>query len=93
MYEMVKAIADAHGWNSQKAKAIEELAELIRALARFELVTPHEIKSKEDLNLIEELADAKIMIDQIIHLTRYEDEVEIAIEVKIQRQLERDGLI
>lgn len=43
-----------YGQSAQQFKAIEELSELIRALARF-----------DDENIAEEMADVRIMLDQL----------------------------
>lgn len=43
-----------YGQSMQQFKAIEELSELIRALARF-----------DDENIAEEMADVRIMLDQL----------------------------
>lgn len=85
----IGTIAEHHGYARQRDKAIEELAELIRALSR---VSEGFTKAEDLDNLIEELADAKIMIDQMVYLTYSEIDVSEKIEEKIRRQLERDGL-
>lgn len=86
--ERLERIAEKHGLEAQRDKAVEELAELIRALVRYR---PGCTIDDRD-NLIEELADAKIMIDQVIHLTNTEIDVSEIVEQKIRRQMNRDRL-
>ena len=66
---------DLWGVDTQKQKAIEELAELIRAIARNDLN-----------NIIEEIVDVEIMLKQIriIYQIKYETEVAKKIE-KLER--------
>lgn len=77
-------IADKHGLDAQIRKSIEELSELIRALARYD--------GSDCDNLIDELADSIIMIEQIIYLTYTDIDVSEKRKEKIDRQIERDGL-
>lgn len=79
----LKKIADHYGFDAQAEKAIEEMAELI-----VEIKHDNQFKM-----LIEELADVKIMIDQLIYLKRRSTEgakiFDTATEFKIKRQLKR----
>lgn len=77
-YEQIKIIADCYGYVRQREKLIEELAELIRALAR-----------RDPANMVEEIADVEIMIAQIKYLQKCETQVEEAKRFKIDRQLDR----
>ena len=52
-----KAIADYYGKEHQTIKAIEELAELIQALAKGDIE-----------NIKEEIADVRVMLEQIEYL-------------------------
>lgn len=75
----MKLIADHYGKEHQTIKAMEELAELIQALARG-----------DEANIKEEVADVLVMIGQLQHL--YEiSEIEISRIMfrKIIRQIER----
>lgn len=87
----LKTIADIYGFESQSEKTIEELAELIAAIKHLK---KHDENAADHLvNFIEELADAKIMIDQLIYLSDKiapdDMKVEQEIEYKIRRTLER----
>lgn len=72
----IKRIANYYGLDSQKDKLIEELAELIRALA----------KDDED-NIEEEMADVILMINQVKYLMGIS--IKDVFEYKIKRQLDR----
>ena len=74
----INAIADHYGWPSQRKKALEELAELIKALA---------LDDQE--NIVEEIADVEIMTAQLKHLMNCEKQVEEVKHYKINRQLSR----
>ena len=52
--QILTATIQKYGRGTQQFKAIEELSELIRALARF-----------DDENIAEEMADVRIMLDQL----------------------------
>lgn len=82
--DRIHKIADKHGLDAQIRKSIEELSELIRALARYD--------GSDCDNLIDELADSIIMIEQIIYLTYTGIDVSEKRKEKIDRQIERDGL-
>lgn len=53
--KILKAAIEKYGRGAQRDKAIEELSELIRALAR----------SDDPENIAEEMADVRIMLDQL----------------------------
>lgn len=76
--DQINAIAEHYGWASQRKKALEELAELIRALA---------LDDQE--NIVEEIADVEIMTAQLKHLMNCEKQVEEVKHYKINRQLSR----
>jgi NTP pyrophosphatase (non-canonical NTP hydrolase) len=78
---MQRAVAK-YGAKAQTNKAVEELAELIQAITRYET----EQSDQRRLNLIEELADVKIMIEQVIMINRISQrEIENDIKVKLNR--------
>lgn len=76
--DRVEKIANHYGYINQRVKAMEELGELIVALAKGY----HE-------NIAEEMADSYIMLEQIKYLLGIDEEVSCVIESKIGRQLER----
>ena len=82
----LKYIADHYGYMGQKDMLIEELAELIQALNKFER---YEHESGFLANLIEEVADVEIMLAQVKYLLNVEDEVNGIVVEKIKRQINR----
>lgn len=84
-YAQAELILDHYGIEHQKAKTIEELAELIVALQK-NLLSDTDGLSRE---VLEEIADVEIMILQLL---LYAGEFSILYEImdqKIKRQLER----
>lgn len=74
-------IATYYGLNSQTTKTIEELAELIKALAKPQ--------SLEDIT--SEIADVEIMLEQLQYLYNNKKEVEDIKDYKLDRQIKRIG--
>lgn len=87
----IRTIADHFGFEAQVEKAIEEMAELIVAIKH--LKKRDENAADHLANFVEELADVKIMVDQLVYLTDksapVDMRVEREIEFKIQRTLDR----
>ena len=74
-----KEIADYYGKEHQTIKAIEELAELIQALAKGDME-----------NIKEEIADVRVMLEQLEYIYDIsEEEITLRICAKLWRQLER----
>ena len=74
-----KEIADYYGKEHQTIKAIEELAELIQALAKGDIE-----------NIKEEIADVRVMLEQIEYLYGISDDaITLRMCAKLWRQLER----
>lgn len=89
-------IAEHYGYESQSRQLIEEMAELIVALNKWWRLTRGGISVDENIlstcasDVIEEIADVKIMLDQIIYL--YEiprSRIDEFVRRKISRQLKR----
>lgn len=87
----LKIIADHFGFQAQAEKAIEEMAELMVEIKHIEKRS--ENSAYDYVRLIEELADVKIMIDQLVFLVRQGEECadsfDLQTEYKIERQLKR----
>ena len=84
-YAQANLILDHYGIEHQKAKTIEELAELIVAIQK-NLLSNTDGLSRE---VLEEIADVEIMILQLLS---YEGEFSIVYEImdqKLGRQLDR----
>lgn len=77
MLEKLEMIIMRKGIMTQKQKAIEELGELIVALA----------KDSDLYNITEEIADVEIMLTQLKMIYDNEEEVENIKEYKIERLL------
>lgn len=80
--EMMNRIIAHFGHSAQKIKAIEELNELVVELAK-------DLNGKLDKSaLIDELADARIMLSQLFEIYRdYEQEITTRINFKLDRTL------
>lgn len=89
--EKIKAIANHYGLSHQEVKIMEELAELQKAIARDILnKTGEDIQNKRiSGDVIEEIADVRIMLEQIEYLSGCGRQVEIYMEQKLKRQLDR----
>lgn len=96
--EKARYIARHYGYYAQSVQAIEELSELITAIAkhrrRVSKMTspfdPREIRGEERSNVIEEMADVTIMMCQMQYLFGIDgQEVYNVIRQKLDRQLER----
>jgi hypothetical protein len=83
-----KLIAEHYGKAKQRMQAVQELSELILVISR-------RADQKEDRqayieSLIDEIADSKIMIEQIKSLYQISDfDIRQRIDFKLNRQLER----
>ena len=92
--EKIRKIADHYGWEEQHRNAIEEMAELTKAICKRERKYHGSFKSEsakcpERTEIIGEIADVKIMLAQMEYLLSAEDEVQMVINQKVERQLER----
>lgn len=89
----LKKIADHYGFDAQAEKAIEEMAELIVAIKHLKKLDGNEADYL--VYFVEELADVKIMIDQLCYLNDKDmpDDCDLKtapeIEFKIKRTLQR----
>ena len=85
MDERLKTIANHYGFEAQAEKSIEEMAELIVEIKHMK----KGICSPNFQKFVEELADVKIMIDQLYLLTNFDGDVSKEIECKLERQMGR----
>lgn len=87
----LKIIANHFGFQAQAEKAIEEMAELMVEIRH--LRKRSETSAYDYVRFIEELADVKIMIDQLVYLVRQGEECagsfDLQTEYKIERTLRR----
>lgn len=90
----IQTIADEYGLEKQSRRCIEELSELIKAICKWDrkwggslLSDSHECE--ERTNIIEEIADCKIMLSQIEYLMSAEYDVQEEMERKLGGQIKR----
>lgn len=83
--ENLKKIAHHYGWESQCTVAIEEMAELQKAICKWRR---HGMTWEVETNLMEEIADVLVIVRQLEHLMNAKRIGEIVTE-KIDRQLAR----
>lgn len=88
--QYIQRIAYYYGLDNQIDKTIEECTELIQALSKCkEKEISEQEKVERRKHAIEELADVKIMTEQMIKLFDCKEEVVREMKYKINRQLER----
>lgn len=90
----IQIIADEYGLEKQSRQCIEELSELIKAICKRDRKWGYSLLSdsrecEERTNIIEEIADCKIMLSQIEYLMSAEYEVQEEMERKLDRQIRR----
>lgn len=82
-----KAVA-VYGSSMQELKAIEELGELIRAIARARTCDDEESDTAYE-NLAEEMADVEIMMEQLKIIHNNRDKIKIWRSIKLGRLRDR----
>lgn len=73
-----------YGCSAQELKAMEELGELIRAIARASTCDDEE-RDKAFENLAEEMADVEIMLEQLKIINNNRDKIKIWRSIKLGR--------
>lgn len=81
--ETCRSIANHYGKEHQVLIAIEEMSELTKELCKY--FRRYERKKE----IIEEVADAQIMLEQLIELFGINNEVDRMIDYKLNRQIRR----
>lgn len=91
-------IADHYGLDIQEQQLIEEMAELTQAICKDKRsrgqgqeIGGTWLYSNIKKNLIEELADVKLVLSQVIYLLDCEDQVTDVMKEKIERTMNRIG--
>lgn len=79
---LLKAI-EVYGKENQITKAMEELSELIQALAKYQT------GDKDTDHIAEEIADCKLMIEQLIEIFQVQKNVQEWEGAKIERLCDR----
>lgn len=86
--EAIGEIAEHYGAKAQSMQTCEECAELIQAVSK--LTRGETTSAVRIMSLIEEIADVRIMVSQLMYLYGIpESEITSQIEEKLKRQLER----
>lgn len=88
MEELIAQIAEHYGIQAQAAQAVEELAELTVALSKLRRVA-WDLESTETRDVAEEIADVRIMLDQLGYLLDCQVLSEAYYTRKLKRQLKR----
>ena len=87
--EKIEHIARHYGVDHQCKKCVEEMAELTQALCKYtDIESCAEAKACRE-SIIGELADVRVMVQQIEYLLCCGNEVEATIDYKLDRQIER----
>lgn len=81
-----KKIIEHYGADKQITVAVEELSELIKALCKYKRIGD---TAATLYAITEEIADVKIMCDQLVVMFDIDEEVEAMKKYKIKRTLER----
>jgi len=81
--ETCRSIANHYGKEHQVLIAIEEMSELTKELCKY---FRRYDRKKE---IIEEVADAQIMLEQLIELFDINNEVDRMVDYKLNRQIRR----
>lgn len=83
--DLARQILNHYGIMHQKAKAIEELAELIVALQKDILAG----KESHSMAVLEEIADVHIMLTQLLDDESDKTTVSLIVDKKLKRQMRR----
>lgn len=91
----IQTIADEYGLGKQSRQCIEELSGLIKAICKWDrkwggLIFSNSHECEERIDIIEEIADCKIMLSQIEYLMSDEYEVGQEVERKLRRIKDRE---
>lgn len=91
-------IAEHYGWDGQTQQLIEEMAELTQAICKEKRSRGHGQTLGEGwkfrdvhANLIEEIADVKLTLDEVMILLDADDAIRNIMQEKIKRTFERMG--
>lgn len=91
----LRDIAKYYGRATQSRQCIEECAELIQAINKWDRAQSSgdtEKVNKTVSRIAEEIADVRIMLDQLIYLYGCSEEVDKMMDGKINRQIVRIGM-
>ena len=90
--EIKNRIADGFGEATQMQQLIEEMAELTTAVCRYaEANGEGDAQEAAEENLVEELADVRLVLEQVIYLHKCEGSVGEALDQDKGKDQEADG--
>lgn len=101
MDQRIIEIAKDNGYSWIDRKLHEEIGELLMTKAKFDTANEADAKNEDDLilklsnierwksELASEIADVKVMLDQITYVLGMEQEVEYDYSYKLDRQMKR----
>lgn len=89
MNRNLKFIGLHYGYKAQAQMLIEEMAELTKALCKYNRSTDITEQMKLWTNIEEELADVLVLSNQFLEIWANKEKVETIMEIKINRQLNR----
>ena len=87
--EQIKQIADHYKLEHQLKKTLEELSELSQEIRDYLFDYQMKLDDITSCQIVDEMADAKIMLEQLEYLLEIEKEVEERIAFKLNRQIKR----
>ena len=85
----IRKIVSTYDQSSRADLAIEEMAELQKALLKYRRADRPELQALRMKDITEEIADVQLMLDQLTEVYDCRDDVERMIGYKIERQLKR----
>ena len=98
--EKINYSAEGFGFEAISNQLIEEMSELTKVLCKMNRFNglgqpiPKEISEATIVNsIIEEIADTKVVLEQMIHLMDVEHDVYEIMKVKMQRTYDRMGWV
>lgn len=87
--DKIKHIANHYGIKNQLKKTMEELIELGNETLDYMIAFLGGDEDITTISLIDEIADVKIMLEQLEYLLELEEEVSDRVNFKLDRQLDR----
>lgn len=87
--DKIKHIANHYGIKNQLKKTLEELSELGNETFNYMVAFLGNDEDITTIPLIDEIADVKIMLEQLEYLLELEEEVKDRVEFKLNRQMDR----
>lgn len=92
--EILEDAIDRYGKRAQSDMAVEEMSELIQAIMKYRRVcsVPDvEKRRKAQRAIVEETADVLITVAQVIMMYDYDNEIQAAVDLKVNRLRDRLG--